>query len=387
MDRLKVIIVGAGMGGLTAALALQQAGYTVEVYDRAPELRPAGAGISLWSNGVKVLNRLGLGEAIASLGGQMDFMSYLAKTGETLTHFALAPLVLLVGQRPYPVARTDLQKMLLDEVGAGAVSLGCNCVAVEQDDHGATAIFEDGRRTTGDLVVGADGTHSVIRSFVLGHAVQRRHVGYVNWNGLVAQSEDLAPAHTWATYVGDHKRASMMPVGNGAMYFFFDVPLPEGTPRDVGGHRAELERHFAGWAEPVQTLIRRLDPVRTSCVEIFDLEPLPSLVRGRVALLGDAGHSTAPDLGQGGCQAMEDAWVLGNQLLTTNISVADALQRYQAARLGRTTDIILKARKRSNMTHGRDPGRTREWYRELASEDGTNIMGAIANTILGGPLG
>jgi FAD-dependent urate hydroxylase len=84
---------------------------------------------------------------------------------------------------------------------------------------------------------------------------------------------------------------------------------------------------------------------------------------------------------------MEDAWVLGNQLLTTNISVADALQRYQAARLGRTTDIILKARKRSHMTHGRDPERTREWYRELASEDGTHIMGAIADTILGGPLG
>jgi FAD-dependent urate hydroxylase len=267
------------------------------------------------------------------------------------------------------------------------VSLCCNCVGVEQDDLGATAIFEDGRRAKGDLVVGADGTHSVVRSFVLGHAAQRRHVGYVNWNGLVLASEDLAPEFTWVTYVGEHKRASMMPVGNGYLYFFFDVPLSEGAPRDAGGHRAELERHFAGWAEPVQSLIQRLDPARTSCLEIFDLEPLPSLVRGRVALLGDAGHSTAPDLGQGGCQAMEDAWVLGNQLLTTNISVADALQRYQAARLGRTTDIILKARKRSNMTHGLDPERTLEWYRELAREDGTHIMAAIADTILGGPLG
>ncbi|MBC7823917.1 MAG: FAD-dependent monooxygenase, partial [Candidatus Parcubacteria bacterium] len=158
MDDLKVVIVGSGMGGLATGIALRQVGYQVEIYDRVSELRPAGAGISLWSNGVKVLNRLGLGKAIAQIGGQMDRMQYYSHTGELLTDVSLAPLVQKVGQRPYPVARTDLQNMLLDEFGAEKVHLNCKCVAIEQTQDGVTAHFEDGRTATGDILIGADGT-------------------------------------------------------------------------------------------------------------------------------------------------------------------------------------------------------------------------------------
>jgi FAD-dependent urate hydroxylase len=387
MDKLHVVIVGAGMGGLTAALALRQAGYGVQLYDRAPVLAPAGAGVSLWSNGIKVLSRLGLGQAVREIGGQMRNMSYKSKSGDELTHFSLEPLVSAVGQRPYPVARTDLQRMLLDAVGAEHVELGANCVAVEQSASGATAVFADGQRAHGDLVVGADGTHSIIRAHVLGESVERRYVGYVNYNGLVQASPELAPEDTWVTYVGDHKRASLMPVGGGRFYFFFDVPLPRGAAPVAPNVAAELAFHFAGWAPPVQALIQQLEPARLTRAEIFDIEPLPRLVRGRVALLGDAAHSTAPDLGQGGCQAMEDAWVLANVLITNDLGVEDALRRYESNRLERTTDIILRARKRSNVTHGIEPDKTLEWYEELAREDGTSILRALAGTILGGPLG
>lgn len=387
MENLKVIVVGAGMGGLTTALAMQQAGYEVEVYDRVSALRPAGAGISLWSNGVKVLNRLGLGGDIARIGGAMEQMAYYGgKTGELLTRFSLAPLVEQVGQAPYPVARTDLQQMLLSAFGADRVQLNKRCVAIEQTADSATAIFEDRHRATGDIVVGADGTHSVIRTQVLGQPTERRYVGYVNWNGLVPVSEDLAPANSWDIYVADGQRASVMPVGDNRFYFFLDVPLPKGTDNNPDTYRQELLAHFAGWAAPVQTLIQRLEPTKTNRVEIHDIEPLKSLVKGRVALIGDAAHSTAPDLGQGGCQAMEDAWCLANYLFTTNISVADALRRYEESRLERVAQIILKARKRSEMTHGKVPDKTQRWYGELAAEDGSKIMGAIADTILQGPM-
>src|SRR5688572_29302306 len=269
MDELHVIIVGAGMGGLTAALALRQAGHHVELYDRAPVLAPAGAGVSLWSNGIKVLSRLGLGPAVRQIGGQMQHMCYRDRAGQQLTCFSLEPLVQAVGQRPYPVARTDLQRMLLDAVGAERVTLGATCVAVEQDSHAATAIFADGRRATGDLVVGADGTHSIIRAHVLGERVERRYAGYVNFNGLVAQSPDLAPADTWVTYVGEHKRASLMPVGGERFYFFFDVPLARGAVPVAADVAHELGHHFQGWAAPVQTLIGRLEPARVTRAEIF----------------------------------------------------------------------------------------------------------------------
>ncbi|MDA0267010.1 MAG: FAD-dependent urate hydroxylase HpxO [Cyanobacteria bacterium] len=389
MNNLKVIIVGAGMGGLTTAIALTQAGYRVEIYDLVRELRPAGAGISLWSNGVKVLNRLGLGEQIAAIGGPMERMSYRSKTGDVLNDFSLDPLVERVGQRPYPVARTDLQTMLLNAFGADKVQLKAKCVAVEQTADSATAIFENGHRATGDLVIGADGTHSLIRNAVLGQPTERRYAGYVNWNGLVPVDEEIAPANSWVIYAGDAQRASLMPVGGDRFYFFFDVPLPASAAKTAspGDARTELGHYFAGWAEPVQKLIQRLDPATTNRVPIHDIEPLPKLVNGRIALLGDAGHSTTPDLGQGGCQAIEDAWQITNALLTTNISVADALQRYESARSDRTAEIILKARKRADMIHGKDPALTQQWYADLAQADGTGIMDAIGNIILKGPMG
>ncbi|MGQ9871972.1 FAD-dependent urate hydroxylase HpxO [Leptodesmis sp.] len=386
MENLKAIVIGAGMGGLTTGLALRQAGFSVEIYDRVSELRPAGAAISLWSNGVKVLNRLGLGKAIASIGGQMERMAYYSHTGELLTDFSLSPLIQQVGQRPYPVSRTDLQTMLLQALGPDRVQLNAKCIAVEQDATSATAIFENGHRATGDLVVGADGTHSAIRQYVVGHSVERCYVGYVNWNGLVPVSDDLAPQTSWTLYVGEGKRASLMPIADNRFYFFLDVPLPKGIESTPETYREELSGHFKGWADPVQTLIQRLDPNKTNRVEIHDIEPLQTLVKGRVALLGDAAHGTAPDLGQGGCQAMEDAWILANYLTTTNLSVTDALLRYQAARKERVADIILRARKRADMTHGKDMEKTQHWYQELQQEDGTGIMAAIAKTILAGPL-
>lgn len=384
MYNLKVVIIGAGIGGLTAGIALRQAGYEVEIYDKVKELRPAGAGISLWSNGVKVLNRLGLGDKIAQIGGLMERMQYRTRTGELLNDIDLTPLVEEVGQR-LSVARADLQKMLL-AVNPGAVKFNAKCIGVEEDENSVTAIFEDGHRATGDLLIAADGIHSILRTYVLGAQVHPNYGGYVNWNGLVAASEALAPRNTWVVYVGEHKRASMMPVAGDRFYFFFDVPLPKGTPAQAENYQSELAEHFRGWANPVQLLIERIDPAKTNRLEIHDLAPLEHLVRGRVALLGDSGHATCPDLGQGGCQAMEDGFVLTQYLLTTNLSVEDALKRYEKERKERTSAVAQKARSRAEMIHGKDPEVTQKWYKQLAEEDPTAVTNAIAKVIVAGPL-
>jgi FAD-dependent urate hydroxylase len=385
MEGLKAIVVGAGIGGLTAGVALHRAGYEVEIYDRVSELRPAGAGVSLWSNGVKVLNRLGLGGAIAGIGGRMERMEYRFLDGELLNDISLQPLIEEVGQRPYPVARTDLQRMLL-EAFPGEVQLNARCIGVEEVGEQATAIFEDGRRATGDVVIAADGLRSRVRKYVVGEEVPPRYAGYVNWNGLVRASEDLAPLDTWVVYVGEGKRVSMMPVADSRFYFFLDVPLPLGEAVMADQFKAELTQFFEGWCEPVQRLIRQIDPLQTNRIPIHDLEPLPGLVRGRVALLGDSGHGTTPDLGQGGCQAMEDVEVLVRYLVTTNVGVADALRRYERERKQRTTDLVLKARRRADQIHGKDWDITEKWYEQLKMERPEEVTGAIAKTILGSAL-
>ncbi|WP_448560465.1 FAD-dependent urate hydroxylase HpxO [Trichothermofontia sp.] len=386
MYNLKVVIIGAGIGGLTTGIALRQLGYQVEIYDKASELRPAGAAISLWSNGVKVLNRLGLGDAIARMGGQMDRMVYRSHRDEVLSAIELEPLIQRVGQRPYPVSRTELQQLLLEAFGREEVRLKSKCVAVEATDTDVTALFEDGSRATGDLLIAADGIHSVLREYVVGAAVKPRYAGYVNWNGLVAASPALGDPYTWVLYVGEAKRVSMMPIGGDRFYYFFGAPMAKGTTVEPAQRRAELAQHFADWPEPVGALIKQLDPLQTNRLEIHDLDPLPCFVRGRVALLGDAAHASTPTLGQGGCQAMEDAEILSRYLVTTNISVEDALQRYEAERRERTATLVLKARKRADVIYGKDPDVTQHWYASLRQEPPSAVIDALARTILGGPL-
>lgn len=386
MYHLKAIIIGAGIGGLTTGIALRQAGYEVEIYERTRELRPAGAGISLWSNGIKVLNRLGLGEQIAAIGGEMNRMEYRSHTDESLSEIDLVPLVTKVGQRPYPVARTDLQLMLRNAFGVDKIHLGCKCIAVEQDEEKATAIFEDGTRASGDVLIGADGIRSTVRQYVTGEEVTPRYANYVNWNGLVSASDDLCDRDNWVIYVGESKRASMMPVGGDRFYFFFGCPQPAGTVVPPQERRSELEGIFANWPQPVQLLVQTLDPMQVNRLEISEIDSLETFVKGRVALLGDAAHATTPTLGQGGCQAIEDAEVLSRYLISTNIGVADALQRYEAERKERVSEVTLKARKRTDTIYGKDPQLTQQWYDRLKQEDPSEVVNALAKVILGGPL-
>ncbi|MEM6597623.1 MAG: FAD-dependent urate hydroxylase HpxO [Cyanobacteria bacterium P01_C01_bin.69] len=386
MQDLTVTIIGAGIGGLTTGIALKQAGYKVTIYERVSKLRPAGAGISLWSNGVKVLNQLGLGREIAAIGGKMDRMEYRSHHDEPLNEVDLQPLFKTVGQRPYPVARTDLQQMLLEAFGPEDVHLQMKCVAVEQTETSATATFDDGSKVTSDVIVGADGIHSIVRSHVLGKALSLRYADYVNWNGLVPIDPALCDADNWVLYVGEGKRASMMPVGGDRFYYFFGVPTPLGTTTPPEDRREELAKHFSGWPEPVQKLIQTLDPTASNRLEISDIDPPEHLVKGRIAIVGDAAHATTPTLGQGGCQAMEDALVLSRFLMTTTISVTDALARYEKARKTRTADLVLKARKRTDTIYGKDEGTTKDWYEQLKDEQPEAVRSALAKIILGGPL-
>lgn len=384
---MKALVIGAGIGGLSAAVALKNAGIDCEVFEAVKEIKPVGAAISIWPNGVKCMNSLGMGEIIETYGGPMHYLAYKEhRLGKTLTRFSLAPLIERTQGRPCPVSRTELQREMLDFWGRDAVTFNKRVTQVEEHSSGVTVSFTDGTTASGDFLIAADGSRSVLRPYVLGYTPERRYAGYVNWNGLIKIDESIAPADQWTTFVGEGKRVSLMPVANGYFYFFFDVPLPAGLPEDSHTLRADLTRYFAGWAAPVQTLIATLDPRTTNRVEIHDIDPFDKLVHGKVALLGDAGHSTTPDIGQGGCAAMEDAVVLG-AIFRENSDIISALRQYEEQRCERVRDLILKARKRCDITHGKDMALTQAWYQDLAEETGERIINGLCETIQGGPLG
>ncbi len=384
---MKAVIIGAGMGGMCAAIALRQIGVETEVFERVTENKPVGAAISVWSNGVKCLNYLGLEAETAAIGGIVNSMSYVdAHTGETMCRFSMQPLIDEVGQRPYPIARAELQSMLMAAYGLDAINFGMKMVAVEDGPDHATATFADGSTATADVIIGADGASSITREYILGKPASRRYAGYVNFNGLVTVDEEIGPATEWTTYIGDGKRVSVMPVAEGRFYFFFDVVEAAGMPYEKGSAREVLRSHFHDWAPGVQKLIDALDPLTTNRVEILDLDPFDTWTKGRVAVLGDAAHNTTPDIGQGGCSAMEDAIALQWALRDHPGDARAALAAYAASRTERAGDLVLRARKRCDVTHAKDPLITAAWYEGLRSEDGSGIIAGIVGNIMGGPL-
>lgn len=384
---MEIIIIGAGMAGLTTGIALKKFGHQVTIYEQAEQILPVGAAISLWSNGVKCLNYLGLTEQVEKLGGKMDNLAYIdGLTGDVMTQFSLYPLIEEVGQRPYPVSRAELQNMLMDEFGREDIHLAKKMISFVEEGERVKIQFADGSEIESDLLVGADGTHSITRAYVLGEQVERRYAGYVNWNGLVDVSDDYAAADQWTTFVGEGKRVSLMPVANNRFYFFFDVPLAVGLENDRSQYKALFKQYFKGWCEPVQKLIDAVDVQKTNRVEIHDIEPFANFYKGRVVIVGDAAHSTTPDIGQGGCQAMEDAIYLARSLQINTLGLQDSLRRYQNKRNERANELVLRARKRCDVTHMKDEAVTREWYEELRKEQGNHIMKGIISNIVGNPL-
>jgi len=385
---VRIIIIGAGIGGTSAGIALKRLGHDVTIYDQIRENRPVGAALSLWPNGIKVLNWLGLADEVAALGGRMETMAYLeGRTGEEMCRFSLEPVTRQTGQRPYPVARADLQGLLMETFGIDDIRLGMRMTGIHDDGATVTVTFENGETATGDLLIGADGARSLTRDHVTGGGIERVYAGYTNFNGLVPIDEGIGPADQWTTYVAEGKRASVMPVAGDRFYFFFDVPQPAGIPYERAEGVAPLERAFGGWAPGVRRLLDAIDPaVSLNRVEIWDIDPFHTWVRGRVAILGDAAHNTAPDIGQGACSALEDSFVLGIVIATNTLGVEDALRRYERARTQRAGELVLRARRRGQETHAYDPAVTEAWYAGLRTETGENVIRGIVGNVTDSPV-
>lgn len=388
---MKVIIIGAGIGGTSAGIALRRLGHDVVIYDQMRENKPVGAALSLWSNGVKVLNWLGVGDEVAALGGDMATMAYRdGRTGEILCDFSLEPVTAQTGQKPYPVARADLQALLMRTFGEEDIHLGRKVVAIADDGASVTVTFADGATDTADMVIGADGARSLTRAYVQPEGapeIVREYSGYTNFNGLIPVDTAIGAPDAWTTYVAGGKRAAVMPVAGGRFYFWFDVPQPDGVPYDRAEGTAPLEEAFAGWAPGVQALIGAIDPaVSLNRVEIWDITPFPTWAKGRVAILGDAAHNTAPDIGQGACSALEDAFALGIAFATNTVGIEDTLRRYEAIRVERAGELVLRARKRGEETHAYDPAATAAWYESLRGADGVGIIRGIVGNIEGSPV-
>jgi 2-polyprenyl-6-methoxyphenol hydroxylase-like FAD-dependent oxidoreductase len=337
---MRIIVIGAGIGGLTTALALQQKGIDADVYERTAVLTDVGAGISLWPNALKALYQLGLRPALDALSFVSVEGALRRADGTVLSLTTSEQFILRLGLPVMVFHRAELLGVLVEAARGIPIHLGHECQDVTQEAGGVTARFANGTTVSGDVLIGADGVRSVVRER-LGVSGSLRYSGYTAWRGIASfQTAGLMAGET----LGCGHRFGLAPILGNRVYWYATDNVPEGQRESPGETKARLTELFASWHRPIPELIHGMDPAAILRNDIYDRDPADRWGSGRVTLLGDAAHPMTPNLGQGACQAIEDALVLAHHL-STGLDIPSSLGRYESERIPRTRSVVTASRR------------------------------------------
>ena len=337
---MRAVIIGAGIGGLTTALALKQKGIDVDVYERSPELTDVGAGIGLWPNALKALYQLDLRPALDGVSFVSMEGAVRSSDGTILSRTTADQFIARLGLPFIVFHRADLLAVLVDAARQIPIHTGYECRDIEQDGNSVTARFANEASATGDLIVGADGLRSAVRNRTNVPGALK-YSGYTAWRGIAPyQTAGLMAGET----LGCGQRFGIVPIHGNRVYWYATDNVPEGQREPPLETKTRLTRLFADWHEPIPELIRSTAEDTILRNDIYDRDPVERWGSGRITLLGDAAHPMTPNLGQGACQAIEDALVLAHHL-SRGPDVESSLRRYESERMLRTRSVVIASRR------------------------------------------
>lgn len=347
------IVIGAGPAGLVSALALSRAGIEPLVYERRTAPAAGGSGLTLWPNALRALESIGLADEVRAISAPAAGIAVRSWRGTVLSTTDEQSMRDRYGDVGAVLERGDLLRVLARAQPAGVVQTGRALASVTAGDHTATVRFADQDTVRARLVVGADGMRSRVRAATLGD-LPLSPAGYTVWRGIAHLALD---ARAGTLTLGRGAQFGLFPMRGGRVYWFATLPA---SRRHATA--AELLEAFAGWHEPVELAIAATDPAAIVVTDVMDARPLARRHAGCAVLVGDAAHPSTPALGQGACQAIEDAVVLGRCLGAACGDVAAALREYERRRVGRTNRMTIQARRMGRVGQWRS--RPACWLRE-----------------------
>ena len=361
----RAIVAGAGIGGLAAAIGLRRVGWEVTVYEQAASAHPLGAGISLWSNALRALEWLGVGESIRRSGAIRVGGGVRTPSGRWLSR-SMADAVLGDDETTMVmVHRADLHEALLAALPPDVVRFGHRLTHIDEAaevGEGAEAVTVHAVTAGGgitdraDLLVAADGIRSVIRSQLWPAQFAPHYAGVTAWRGVTDQPFPLAEQ---TQTLGPAAELGLVQLQDGRVYWYATGDDPERSA--AANERTEVLHRYGDWHSPIREVVEATSPERVLRHDLYRLpRPYPSFVRGRVALLGDAAHAMLPTLGQGGCLALEDAVVLATALSRADggpgaVDVDAGLQTYDTARRPRDQRLAAASDQVAKITQVRHP--------------------------------
>ena len=326
---MRVIVAGGGIVGLVSAIALRQQGIEAVVCEQAPEIRAVGAGLGLWANALAVLDKLGIGEQVRAIGRPAE-MRFRGPTGQVIE----SPGFPEEDHQYLLVHRARLNDLLAETVGDQSIRLNARVIGYEETDSGVVACLEDGSTVEGEVLVGADGAYSQVRSCLLPGSDAVEHEGHLAWRAVVAPPEGVTIDRSVIVVGEKRTRGGYVPTADGTVYWLvnqFGCGALDGSLKDQARARAAL-MDTTGWNPALLDLIEATREEDVLCNQIMLVPPLPRWVSDRVALVGDAAHALSPHITAGATLGVEDAVLLAD-LLTTSDSVATALADYQDDRI------------------------------------------------------
>ncbi len=339
---LRVAVVGGGIGGVATALALHRRGLDVQLYEQAPELKEVGAGVAIQPNGVKMLERLGLGGDLRRTGAKWVDPQFRRQDGTFAA--SMWPPEIASSIEFYGMHRADLLDMFASRLPAERIHTGHHCVDFEQSADQATVIFANGARVTADAVIGSDGIHSALQRHVV-EPSRPLFSGSVAHRGLITAASVGWPAGQMRNWLGAGKHFLVFPVRANQLVNYVGFVTTEEQTREswsAPGDPEDLKREFAGWDPMVEAILAQA--THTFRWGLYDREPLATWTKGRLTLLGDAAHPMLPHAGQGANQAIEDAVAVAAILAHAKrdsapraLKLYEQVRREQAARVQRSS--------------------------------------------------